>query len=512
MSVRVVPPAWTLQPFEMELAAIEAERLSGSKVERREGAIYLTETLTSAAISRLAKRFSFARAIESPRGRTTTLQHGLELAAGGGSRKVTSHALHGLHPYKGKFYPQLARSLLNVCDVRTGGLVLDPFAGCGTSVLEASLLGIRGVGVDANPMATLVSQAKLSLLGCPVDEVRRKFLPLRQLRGSAPPLPDEDYLSRWFPEENLAFLRSAVARIRELECPTARDGATVALSSVMRDASWQDPKQLRVGRRKSGESIPPLADLFYAALDKLVEELASIQAVPGLRWQRIPKLGSRVFEGDSRRLFSIIRPHVRRKVDAVVTSPPYANALPYVDTDRLSLRAFGLLPQGSQRLAEGRLIGNREITEGERRATEEELMASLARPGWMPASLREVLLGALEVASEPDSGFRKRRTPALLFAYFRDMRDVLEQLQRLVKPGGSVAIVIGDNTVAGPSGETLRVPTADIFAELAEGVGLTLKEDLSKRLTSYGAPETVHQRNAMDSERVLLFRLEERPV
>ena len=65
--------------------------------------------------------------------------------------------------------------------------------------------------------------------------------------------------------------------------------------------------------------------------------------------------------GDARELAQ----RTDRKFDALVTSPPYANALPYIDTDRLSLRAFGLLGDDGQRGAERRLIGNREITDRE---------------------------------------------------------------------------------------------------------------------------------------------------
>ena len=448
---------------------------------------------------------AFASAVEGPYKRIQTTQNALEIAAGGGSRKVTSHALHGLHPYKGKFYPQLARSLLNVCGVERGGLVIDPFAGCGTSVLEASLLGVRALGVDTNPLAVLVSQAKLQLLSSSAADVRGEFAKLRQLSGEIT-LPDEEYLVRWFPKENLYFLKRAVPSICNLPSRTARDGAAVALSSVLREASWQDPQQLRTGRRREGDNPLVLEDLFYRALDGLVEDLAAVQAVSGLKWQSMSRLSSKVVEGDSRNLAGVLKRHMRRKADAVVTSPPYASALPYIDTDRLSLCAFGLISRENQRKAESRLIGNREITERERHALEKQMEASIRTERWIPSSLRDVLSATFTVSREPESGFRKRRTPALLYNYFRDMRSVLSQISHLVRDEGRVAIVIGANTVAGPSGSVIEIPVADILVHFAHQFGLELEGDFAKRLTSYGAPETVHQRNAMSADRVLLFR------
>ena len=504
MTTRVLPPEWSLQPFELELAAAEAESIAGSPVSRKGNELSFPTQLHHSSINRLARRVAFARAIEGSNGIVQTTQNALEVAAGGGSRKVTSHAMHGLHPYKGKFYPQLARSLLNVCGVERGGLIVDPFAGCGTSVLEASLLGIRAIGVDANPMAVLVSQAKLQLLGCPASELHRDFSKLRCLSDGAA-LPDEDYLARWFPQANLDFLRRAVSSIRLLSSLTTRNSATVALSSVLREASWQDPQQLRVGRRRDS-SVPLLEDLFYPALDKLVEDLAVVQSVPGLKWERMNRLNSKVVRGDSRNLAVVLRSHIRRKADAVVTSPPYASALPYIDTDRLSLRAFGLLPTGGQREAESRQIGNREITDKHRAYIEQRMISSIRREHWVPKVLRDVLEATLQVSREPESGFRKRRTPALLYDYFKDMRSVLAQIAHLVRAEGRVAIVMGANSVAGPSGTTIRVPSAEILTELASQKGLELEGAFSKRLTSYGAPETVHQRNAMNKDQVLLFR------
>jgi len=504
MSARVLPPRWTLQPFEQALAALEVERLTGTAVERDGDALVLPATRDPATLQRLARRISFARAVVGPDGEVPTLEYATECAAGGGTRKITAHALHGLHPYKGKFYPQLARSLLNICDVPEGGLVVDPFAGCGTAVLEASLLGIRGLGVDANPMAVLVSRAKLRLLGHPAAHLAEEFRPLHDLPEIALPLAYDRYLAGWFPPDNLVALRRLVSAIGSLASPIARDGATVALSSVLREASWQDPKQLRIGRRAADAIIPPLDQLFLVALDALVAEVRAVQAVPGLDWARLPALDSRVLDGDSRQLAALVGRHADRRADAVITSPPYASALPYVDTDRLSLYAFDLLPEGGQRAAEGRLIGNREITDRDRDALEGEIAATLAAP-WVPPAMREVLRATAEVARDPRSGFRKRRTPALLFAYFRDMRAVLEQVTRVVRPGGPVAVVIADNTASGPGGGMLTIPTVDIMVALGEGVGLRLTDDHTKRLTSYGAADTVHQRNAMNSERVLLF-------
>ncbi|MFN3762794.1 MAG: DNA methyltransferase, partial [Anaerolineae bacterium] len=67
----------------------------------------------------------------------------------------TGYASHRLHSFAAKFPPQIPRLFIqNLTDV--GQVVLDPMAGSGTTVVEALLLGRRGVGVDLDPLAVQI--------------------------------------------------------------------------------------------------------------------------------------------------------------------------------------------------------------------------------------------------------------------------------------------------------------------------------------------------------------------
>lgn len=499
MSTVITPPHWTLQPFERELLIREVSAVSGAEAAWEVDRIIIAARVDKRVIKKLVERLALARSVTDEKGlEQPTYQHRLEVGVGGGRRKVTSHALHGLHPYKGKFYPQLARSILNGCEVGRDSHVLDPFAGCGTTLLEAHLLKIEGHGLDTNPLAVLVANTKLRLLRSNPNSISEALRPLRRLPRRAVPLPDP-YLERWFPPENLAFLLRALCGIRRLADEDARALALVSLSSVIRTCSLQDPDQVRVYRRSPSDKVPLLADEFPSALVNAVETLAAVREVycdDGMK--RRP---GRVVLGDARELFK----NTGRKFDAVVTSPPYANALPYIDTDRLSLRAFGMLGDEGQRGAERRLIGNREITDRELAGLNDEADVAIKR-GTLPELLVALIRQAREVAREPTSGFRKRRTPGLLYAYFRDMGRVLEGVGACLAPKAPAVFVVGDSLVSGPGGTSLEVPTSDIIILQAERAGLKLQERLGKRLTSYGASNTRHQRNAMAGEEVLIFQ------
>ena len=77
------------------------------------------------------------------------------------AKQTTGHLFHGLHVYKAKFFPRMARAFINLCE---GATVLDPFAGSGTALVEAAVMGAPAVGVDIDPLSVAIAQAKAQLL------------------------------------------------------------------------------------------------------------------------------------------------------------------------------------------------------------------------------------------------------------------------------------------------------------------------------------------------------------
>jgi len=71
---------------------------------------------------------------------------------------------HYMHPYKGKFHPKMVRSLLNYICPQAKGRVIDNFAGSGTLLVEASLLGLDSVGIEVNPLSVLMCNVKCASL------------------------------------------------------------------------------------------------------------------------------------------------------------------------------------------------------------------------------------------------------------------------------------------------------------------------------------------------------------
>src|SRR5207248_3747042 len=135
----------------------------------------------------------------------------------------------------------------------------------------------------------------------------------------------------------------------------------------------------------------------------------------------------------------LFRSEYRRKADVIITSPPYATALPYLDTDRLSLCFLGLLPRVQHRERDQAMIGNREITDRTRR---DYWGAFKSTGNGLPRSVKKLISEIQTLNQSRDVGFRRRNLPSLLYKYFHDMRQVFVGMREILKPGASAFVVV----------------------------------------------------------------------
>ena len=489
---------YPLRPHERELALMELRGLlPDARVRDGGGALFL-ETTDPDADEKI-RRLAFFSRFRGDAGWRFTAQRELEALDGGrpGVRNIR-YLAHGLHEYKGRFYPQLGKALMNA----TGGgrgAALDPFCGCGTLLLEAALNDTPAVGVDINPVGWMIARAKIAALrlGEKSSDKMRDVFAGEKPPAAAPPIPDGanmEYLRRWFPESNLREILRLDAEIRGAFSGEALLFLRVVLSESLKRFSWQAPGEQRIRRRK--DSPPDNVRAFFR--ERLSLHLAKTDALR--RTRRTAPLRADARLGDARNL-----PVDSGSADFVVTSPPYATALPYIDADRLSLFFFGLADRKTFADLERRSIGNREISVGNRRTWEARIARARA-DSELPGEILDFLEETRDRNAASDSGFRRRNTAALLCKYFLDMRDALREMRRALKPRGPAALVVGDNfTVAG--GRRMEIPTARFINLVAEQNGFHLRRAVS---TAPPAAYNIYSRNAIRRETVSFLQKAEK--
>ena len=112
-------------------------------------------------------------------------------------RERTKH-VHRLHPYHGKFIPQLVEVLLDRY-LAPGDHVLDPFAGSGTTLVQALESGLDATGVDIAAFNCLLMRVKTAPYDLPeLGEELRDVVRARRVAAAAPARARAAYLREWY--------------------------------------------------------------------------------------------------------------------------------------------------------------------------------------------------------------------------------------------------------------------------------------------------------------------------
>ena len=435
-------------------------------------------------------------------------------------RQSTRYSAHGLHDYRGKFNPQVVRAIGNMLGLPIGSSILDPFCGSGTTLLESAHVGWNAVGLDSNPLAVLISNAKLLAFQAPAGElsresnaIARRLLEkcngldyerpwsesrMTRMLGCGWPsrLPNFTYLSAWFTRSVLAQLVLILEEIRQSRLARVFE---VVLSDLARGVSLQDPADLRCRRRKDPSDNSALIPTFVDSMTAKIELIIKAKELA-----KPPPSNQLALVADSRDPLQVrhaVQAAPRTSsggFDAVITSPPYVTALPYIDTQRLSLALLGLAsPRGMRQMEEG-TVGSREISDLRRRQLEAALTEDQSD---LPHSVIDFCRHMLDLAMQPDNGFRRRNMPALTYTYFQNMSRVFRGVHRVMRIGSVFALVVGRNKTS-PSGQEIVIDTPRLLADVAINCGWNQVTELE--LDTYQRFD-IHRRNSILTESLIVL-------
>lgn len=255
--------------------------------------------------------------------------------------RIRTKHVHRLHPYLGKFVPQLVEIFLRKFQPET---VCDPFSGSGTTLVEAASLGVNGVGCDISQFNSLIARVKtgtydLELLESEINDIVHRALSETQmvLLERRELYHSSDYLQSWFAPSALESLLAYQALIPDY---TYKDVLRLVLSRSARSARLTThfdldfPKKPQIGPYrcyKHGRVCKPTDDAAKFLKRYSNDTLKRIREFDSIRGES--KIS--VITGDSR---TVEFP----KHDLVVTSPPYVGLIDYHEQHRYAYELLGL--------------------------------------------------------------------------------------------------------------------------------------------------------------------------
>jgi hypothetical protein len=245
----------------------------------------------------------------------------------------TGYATHGLFPYRGKFHPQMIKGLLNAMGLKPGDTVLDPMMGSGTVLVEASLMGIRSIGIDASPFCRFMTQTKLDALDMPLRRAREAVTKSEEVfnyfvkRGGKPSpaikakrLSPRDNLFNVMEDAAAYLAQKETAHLKKSLTPDTIPTYNFLLLAFLDACGYSE---------RSARNTP--VDQFGAILNRYLGVADKIQKF--IESTKLKIAQATVCEGDARDTTL-----EKESVDGIVFSPPYSFAIDYLENDSYHLK------------------------------------------------------------------------------------------------------------------------------------------------------------------------------
>jgi len=246
----------------------------------------------------------------------------------------TREATHGYHPFHGKFIPQIPKTIIEHL-TKPGDIVLDPFCGSGTALVEANILNRKAIGTDIAPIAVLVSKVKVTFIED--DKLESEIKKLEDMiteQRAKSVIPDFPNKEIWYNEKTLQELGNIWGQILMFkDSQDIFDFFKVAFSSILKS----------VANRSEHWNWAFIGDNILPKIDKYVDSKKYFSNTIRRMATGMKEFGEvktnksvKILQIDTRELSK----HLKKKVDLIITSPPYCFAIDFNRYYRLSYYWF----------------------------------------------------------------------------------------------------------------------------------------------------------------------------
>lgn len=344
------------------------------------------------------------------------------------SYKNKNYLTHNFHSYPAKFVPQIPEIVIEKLS-KPGDIILDPFCGSGTTLVEAKLLGRNSVGFDINPIAILITKSKTTILNeLQFAKVRKNVIKIQKTFNSHSTNKSKKYeiphilnVDLWF-QKNVQTELAIIKKIIELEKDmNVRDFMLTAFSAIITSVSNQisDTKYASTNKNiKDGQTVKK----FTQKIDNMIERL-------------------REFSYQTKNTDAIvhncsvvsIKPIKKESIDLIITSPPYANTYDYYLYHRHRMEWLGYDFRAAQSLE----------------------------------------IGSRNKHSDEDMAIQ---------SYLDSMKSVFTELNRVLKKNKYFVIIIGDSIKDGK-----LIKMNEEYTKIGQECGFLTKQCFSYDLRKYSA-------------------------
>lgn len=369
-------------------------------------------------------------------------------------RSQTTAFTHDYHRYPAKFIPQIVRKLIEDYAPNSTQVVCDPFGGCGTTLVEAKLLGHKSIGFDINPVAKLITQTKTTAIDPKtLANSRDKFLKYYEDTLIVSNNHNQR-IGYWFDELTIQELDKIYFAIKKIKNLNVRRFFLCSFSHNLKNCSRWLMKSIKPTIDKS-KVLPNPKDTFLRHLDSMIKKNEKFYST--LVQSGYINTPAKMYRRDSTKKLPI----ESEAIDLIITSPPYVTSYEYADLHQLSLLWFGDDPKHFKKwhhFSNGFIDFRRNFIGTSSKEEQSGDFNSVIAKQIVDDLMKVKGSLAIDVAN-----------------YFLDMKRVFSEMYRILKTGGKACTIIGNTSLRG-----VEILNAEVAAEQMQAAGFK-KVDFIKR-------------------------------
>lgn len=447
------------------------------------------------------KRLSMLKSVDG----VPTSQYLLEKPNHNAKCWSSDYGTHGFHRYVGRFPSHLIRSLINAFGANENDVILDPFSGSGTTLVESRMLGIPAIGIEISPLSAMISRVKSQFSLTPINGAElidslskfyntkwEEFYDQRSadlinhqdvLNRPGNAIPKFANIERWFTPEALLGTSIVVEYIL-YQKGYVKDFLTIALSAKMRSIGNVDVDVVRAEYRKTPRENVNVLKLMKSQIQKMlkgINDTLSYCSNVLLDESSVQVIENNVLATDL----------PDQSVSHIITSPPYGvESLSYLRTHLLSFRA--LEP----------ILGVDPYNFGENVIGSEYLDGAIPDVNvFKVKNASNTYLSFFSKRLSNSSSNKDIKRIMMMMKFFEDMYCLIEKFSHWIKPNGHVAFIIGNKKL----GDEI-IPTDTIIDEIFMSFGFDSDGSIAHKLkTNNSNSQVPWQERIIENEFIMLY-------
>lgn len=397
------------------------------------------------------------------------------------------------------FSYDLVHESISKFGIGKSSLILDPFAGSGTTNVSAKSLGIKSTGIESHPLVAWAARVKTNwnFNYENLKEDSEKLLLETKNIIRNPPRTKEipELLIKCYSNDKLNQLFAIRNYLLEMKDKDKRDLYLLGLLSILRKVSKAHTGWPYILPRKEKPNTPEVYATFQKQIRMMIEDLRLLTK---------NKVMTTIHEADSRNLTTLVE---KNSVDFSFTSPPYLNNYDYADRTRLEFYFLTPFKFNKTELIVKtwgdmtKNVRSKLIISATHQARELGLKEGLMPHEEIESSVKTKLIDISRfLRNEKELHGGHKDYDLLVIGYFNDMYRILSEVYSVLKKDSYFFLVLGDSA---PYGK--HVPTDIFLSTIGKGIGFHESKIIPLR-TRGGKWKTTNKHNVPLRESLVILK------